>query len=87
MAPYQYQNGGDWTWFGARMIRQLIRNGYVQEAYDEAKPMLERVVKNDGFFEWYTKDNIASGSKSWPAEAGVLYSVIQDFREWAVEHQ
>lgn len=22
---YSYQNGGDWTWFGARMIQQLIK--------------------------------------------------------------
>src|SRR5207253_1844276 len=25
MGPYTYQNGGDWTWFGARMIQQLIK--------------------------------------------------------------
>jgi hypothetical protein len=23
-AEYHYQNGGDWTWFGGRMIQQLI---------------------------------------------------------------
>ena len=23
MYPYGYQNGGDWTWFGARMIHAL----------------------------------------------------------------
>ena len=26
MVPYGYQNGGDRTWFGARMIKELIRN-------------------------------------------------------------
>ena len=30
--PYQYQNGGDWTWFGGRMIQQLIGYGFVEEA-------------------------------------------------------
>ena len=24
---YIYQNGGDWTWFGARMVQNLIREG------------------------------------------------------------
>ena len=24
---YEYQNGGDWTWFGARMIKVLIQQG------------------------------------------------------------
>ncbi len=27
MYPYGYQNGGDWTWFGGRMIQQLVRYG------------------------------------------------------------
>lgn len=34
--PYVYQNGGDWTWFGGRMIQQLVANGFVEEAYDES---------------------------------------------------
>ncbi|MCH1990971.1 hypothetical protein L7Q18_32400, partial [Achromobacter xylosoxidans] len=33
MYPYGYQNGGDWPWFGARMISELVRNGFVEEAY------------------------------------------------------
>lgn len=83
MYPYGYQNGGDWTWFGGRMIQQLIQNGFVKEAYDEARPMFERVVKNKGFYEWYAKDGKPSGSGTFRGEAGVLYKVIQDFRSWA----
>lgn len=83
MDPYKYQNGGDWTWFGGRMIKQLIRHGFVQEAYDEIKPMLERVVKNNGFYEWYEIDGIPSGSGMFRGEAGVLYSAIKEFRSWA----
>ncbi|MGM0531737.1 MAG: GH36-type glycosyl hydrolase domain-containing protein, partial [Bacteroidota bacterium] len=33
MVPYGYQNGGDWTWFGGRMIHALLRYGFVEEAY------------------------------------------------------
>ena len=83
MYPYGYQNGGDWTWFGARMISQLIRNGFVQEAYDEVTPMLERVVKNNGFFEWYKIDGTPSGSGTFRGSAGVLHKAIEDFRNWA----
>ena len=83
MYPYGYQNGGDWTWFGGRMIQQLIRNGFVQEAYDEVRPMLERVVKNKGFYEWYSKDNVPSGSGTFRGSAGVLYKAIEDFQDWA----
>lgn len=76
MYPYGYQNGGDWTWFGSRMIQQLIRNGLVKEAYEQLQPMLERVIKNDGFFEWYTVDNQPEGSGTFRGEAGVLYDAI-----------
>lgn len=85
MYPYGYQNGGDWTWFGGRMIQQLIRNGFVQEAYDEVQPMLERVVKNKGFFEWYKVDGTPSGSGTFRGSAGVLHKAIEDFRIWANE--
>ena len=85
MYPYGYQNGGDWTWFGGRMIQQLIRNGLVEEAYEEARPMFERVVKNQGFYEWYARDGKPSGSGTFRGEAGVLFRAIQDFRNWAKE--
>jgi len=83
MYPYGYQNGGDWTWFGGRMIQQLVRNGFVQEAYDEVQPMLERVINNNGFFEWYMRDGTPSGSGTFRGSAGVLHKAIEDFRKWA----
>lgn len=83
MYPYGYQNGGDWTWFGARMIQQLIRYGFVQEAYEEVRPMLERVVDNNGFYEWYAVDGTPSGSGTFRGEAGVLHKAIEEFRTWA----
>lgn len=77
MYPYGYQNGGDWTWFGGRMIQQLINNGFYKEAEQQLKPMLDRVIKNNGFYEWYTKDNKPEGSGTFRGEAGVLYDVIE----------
>lgn len=62
MTPYSYQNRGDWTWFGARMVQQLILHGFVDEAYAELRPMLERVNTNNGFYEWYTIQNEPRGS-------------------------
>ncbi|WP_301061363.1 hypothetical protein [Phocaeicola sp.] len=85
MHPYGYQNGGDWTWFGARMILQLVRNGFAQEAYDEIQPMLERVVKNGGFYEWYAVDGTPSGSGTFRGEAGVLHKAIKALKVWAKE--
>lgn len=80
--PYIYQNGGDWTWFGGRMIQQLIASGYVQEAYDEVQPMMERVIKNKGFYEWYGLGGVPSGSGHFKGSAGVLCKAIAMFKEW-----
>ena len=76
MHPYGYQNGGDWTWFGGRMIQQLIKNGFIEEAYQQLLPMVERVYDNNGFFEWYTVDNKPKGSGTFRGSAGVLYKAI-----------
>ena len=83
MYPYGYQNGGDWTWFGARMIMGLIENGFIAEAYDELQPMLRRVVENRGFYEWYTPAGEPMGSGTYRGEAGVLFKCNQMLREWA----
>ena len=87
MYPYGYQNGGDWTWFGARMIQQLIKNGFVNEAYEQMQPMVKRVKDNNGFYEWYTVDNKPTGSGTFRGEAGVLYKAIEMFEEYAIEQK
>lgn len=80
---YNYQNGGDWTWFGGRMIQQLIANRMVKEAYEEVSPMIDRVIKNNGFYEWYGMGGVPSGSGHFKGSAGVLAKAIEMFHEWA----
>ena len=87
MYPYGYQNGGDWTWFGGRMIQQLIRYGFVEEAYEQLQPMTSRVIKNKGFYEWYTVKNEPEGSGTFRGSAGVLYQAILMIEEWAIENE
>lgn len=83
MGPYSYQNGGDWCWFGGRMIQQLIRHGFIEEAYAELGPMVERVVTNQGFHEWWSLKNEPRGSGQFRGSAGVLGVAIQQLRAWA----
>ena len=83
--PYVYQNGGDWTWFGGRMVQQLVANGFVEEAYDEIRPMIDRVIKNQGFFEWYGMGGVPSGSGHFKGSAGVLAKAIEMMNDWAEE--
>lgn len=79
---YSYQNGGDWTWFGGRMIQQMIKNGFVREAYEQIQPMVQRVEANNGFYEWYSVDNKPRGSGTFRGEAGVLFTAIVMFENW-----
>jgi len=87
MGPYQYQNGGDWTWFGARMITALVQHGFAQEAYEDLQPMIQRVIQNDGFYEWYTIDGEPKGAGTFRGSAGVLMEAIDELRAWAKEKQ
>ncbi|MGJ7029687.1 GH36-type glycosyl hydrolase domain-containing protein [Niabella hirudinis] len=84
--PYIYQNGGDWTWFGGRMIQQLIAHGFVQEAYDEMQPMINRVIRNKRFYEWYSVDGKPQGSADFRGSAGVLAKAITMLRTWALKN-
>jgi len=85
--PYVYQNGGDWTWFGARMIQQLIVNGFVKEAYAEMRPMIDRVIKNKGFYEWYEVNGKPAGSANFKGSAGTLCKAIQMLQLWAKKNK
>jgi hypothetical protein len=85
-SPYSYQNGGDWCWFGGRMIQALIREGYVMEAYTELRPMIERVKRTGGFHEWWSRDNQPRGSAQFRGSAGVLGQAIDLLLEWAEHH-
>jgi len=81
--PYTYQNGGDWTWFGGRMIQQLVRLGFIREAYRDLQPMVERVLRVGDFHEWWTPDNQPRGSSGFRGSAGVLGQAIEMLQTWA----
>jgi hypothetical protein len=69
------------------MIQQLIAHGYVEQAYRQLLPMIERVEANDGFFEWYTVANEPKGSGLFRGSAGVLGKAIKMLRAWARQQQ
>jgi hypothetical protein len=82
--PYTYQNGGDWNWFGGRMVQALTANGFAPQAYAEMSPMIDRVIADNGFFEWYdVQTGKPEGSGDFRGAAGVLYDAIEQLRVWA----
>ena len=52
----------------------------LREVYDELRPMLQRVVDNHGFYEWYSVDGKPMGSGTFRGEAGVLHMAIESLR-------
>jgi hypothetical protein len=88
MKPYVYQNGGDWTWFGGRMIGVLTSYGYIGDAYAELSPMVDRALANKGFYEWYdVQTGAPKGSGDFRGESGVLYDAITALKQWAVKNK
>ena len=85
MGAYQYQNGGDWTWFGARWIQAMAKFGMVKEAYEELQPMLRRTVEDPGFYEWYHLDGTPVGTGTYRGTAGVLFKANRMLREAALK--
>lgn len=75
--PYHYQNAGDWSWFGARLVQQLIRFGMLSDAEAELTPMIDRVCDNGDFREWYGLGNVPSGSTTFHGGAGELGNAIK----------
>ncbi|MBB5351559.1 hypothetical protein HNR46_001796 [Haloferula luteola] len=83
--PGVYQNGGDWDWFGGRMVQALISRGMGAEAYTELLPMVHRVQRHDGFFEWFDMQDHPQGSGEFRGSAGVLGKAILMLQQWARE--
>ncbi len=85
--PYSYQNGGDWCLFGERMIQELVKQGFVEEAYRELKPMVARVKRVGDFHEWWSRDNQPRGSAQFRGSAGVLGRATELLQAWAEQNK
>ena len=62
------------------MIPELVKHGIIEDAILELKPFIDRVLENDGFFEWYTIDGQPKGSGIFRGSAGVLLEAIDAVR-------
>ncbi|MBN1221939.1 MAG: hypothetical protein JXB23_01730 [Candidatus Aminicenantes bacterium] len=70
--PYEYQNGGQWDWFGARLITAMFARGFSLEAKKKLLEIGEKNIANSGFFEWDSKDGIGQGSSRFLGSAGSI---------------
>jgi hypothetical protein len=74
--PYEYQNGGQWDWFGGRLIYSMFENGYSAQARDKLIEIIEKNLNNRGFFEWDTREGTGRGSDLFCGSAGVMAQAV-----------
>lgn len=83
LSAYYYQNGGDWTWFGGTHDPTIDRQRFLPRSLTRPfHPCIDRVIANNGFFEWYTPEG-KPNSGNFKGSAGVLWKAIQQFNQAA----
>jgi hypothetical protein len=73
MKPGLYQNAGDWTWIGARMVQQLIKHSMLNDAMKELRPFVDRVCDDGDFREWYDPQLATPGQGKWKASGASVF--------------
>ena len=75
--PFQYQNGGQWDWFGAALVEAEFERGYSQRARLHLDQIATRVLKaGPGIHEWYGQDGSPKGSAAYAAAAASIHNAI-----------
>jgi len=70
--PYEYQNGGQWDWFGGRLVYSMFECGASHSAEEKLKEIIRKNLSNRGFFEWDNKEGTGLGSDLFCGSAGML---------------
>jgi hypothetical protein len=69
---YEYQNGGQWDWFGGRFVLAMFQSGFAREAREKLLEIARKDIVNGGLYEWDTKDGAGRGSDFYSGSAGSL---------------
>lgn len=70
--PYQYQNGGQWDWFGGRFVLAEFERGQAELAYRQLVEIAKKAAESNRLFEWHTREGKGRGSSNYAGSAGAL---------------
>jgi hypothetical protein len=75
--PWHYQNGGQWDWIGARVVKALFASGFREQALAFLLEIARKNVDNMGIHEWENRQ----GKTLWSAlfysgAAGVIGEAV-----------
>ena len=75
--PFEYQNGGQWDWFGAAMVLAEFERGYSERARLHLDQIASRILKaGPGMHEWYGRDGAPRGSPAYAASAAAVFGAV-----------
>lgn len=74
--PYEYQNGGQWDWYGGRLIYAMFEHGFSRTAKEKLLEIARKNLANRSFFEWDTREGIGMGNGFFCGSAGSLSRTI-----------
>jgi hypothetical protein len=74
--PFEYQNGGQWDWWGGRLLLAAFERGYSETARRELARIAEQTVRMGGLYEWSTPDGHGRGSGTYAGTGGVIGAAI-----------
>ncbi len=73
---YTFQNGGQWDWFGARLITAMYQLGYTDLANEKLEEIAEKINTNQQINEWEDLEGNPCGSGNYAGTAGMLAMAI-----------
>lgn len=74
--PWNYQNGGEWDWIGARLIKGLLINGFKKEAEVFLLEIVKKNLSNFCIYEWEDRQGNGRGALFYAGAAGLLGQII-----------
>lgn len=73
---FTYQNGGQWDWWGGRLVLAAFERGHAVFARRELARMAEQAARNKGLHEWASRDGKGQGSATYAGTAAALGSAV-----------
>jgi hypothetical protein len=74
--PWSYQNGGQWDWFGGRLVLAEMQSGRAARGREHLMSLALKAQRSGGLFEWHTRDGQGRGSGRYAGSAGALGAAL-----------
>jgi phage tail protein X len=75
--PFEYQNGGQWDWWGGALVEAEFERGHSALARLHLDQIVSRTLRaGPGLHEWYGQDGRPRGSATYAASAASIHNAV-----------